>query len=130
MSSDILSIHGLTVRMEIDVVRKDVELSFLSIMFGVCLLFGFFSSEFLPRKVFIRGFFPWVCRPHVINKSQFFSWLTPLIVLYSCSCVFFFLTWVEVVFDVWFYVAVGCFTCFFLAVHCLSFPKLYNYVKC
>ena len=83
MLSDILSIHGLTVRMNIDVVRKDVELSFLGVMFGVCLLFGFFSSEFLPKKVFIRGFFPWACRPHVLNKSQLFSWLTPLILLFS-----------------------------------------------
>ena len=57
ISSDILSIHGLTVRMNIDVVRKDVELSFLCIMSEVCLLFGFFSSGFfLPKKVFIRGF--------------------------------------------------------------------------
>ena len=54
---------------------------------GMCL-FGFFLF-FFPQRGFWRGFFPWTCWPHVLNKSVL-CWLIPVIwnvcfcVIWSC----------------------------------------------
>ena len=48
-----------------------------------------FSSFFFLKEVFWRGFFPWTCWPHVLNKSVQ-CWLIPVIwnvcfwVIWSC----------------------------------------------
>ena len=51
---------------------------------GMCFLFGFFLS-FFPQGGFWRGFFPWTCWPHVLNKSVL-CWLIPVI-WNVCFCV-------------------------------------------
>ena len=54
---------------------------------GMCL-FGFFLF-FFPQRGFWRGFFPWTCWPHVLNKSVL-CWLIPVnwnvcfCVIWSC----------------------------------------------
>ena len=45
----------------------------------------FFSSFFFPQRGFWRGFFPWTCWPHVLNKSVL-CWLIPVI-WNVCFCV-------------------------------------------
>ena len=50
-----------------------------------CFLFGFFLSFFFPQGGFWRGFFPWTCWPHVLNKSVL-CWLIPVI-WNVCFCV-------------------------------------------
>ena len=51
---------------------------------GMCFLFGFFLS-FFPQGGFWRGFFPWTCWPHVLNKPVL-CWLIPVI-RNVCFCV-------------------------------------------
>ena len=49
--------------------RKDRCIS-TSIAFWGVVIIWFFPLNF-PEKVFIRGFFPWACWPHVLNKFMF-----------------------------------------------------------
>ena len=106
--------------------------------------FGFFLSIFSSRRFFLRGFFPWACWPHTLNKFYFhlaalnfsvlLSWVYLMLYLIFSSCIY--IAWLQFRCELCrlFGLVVNCagsgvlvqLLCFPVAVYCLPFPKLYQ----